>query len=103
MGFLSAYLQQGINNQTAIVSCAIKTGGTPGAGTDVVPSSGDRAVSIGGTVTAGNPLRAQYGRPFFITGLTPGTTYNATIEYQTTAGGNCAVFYREIIVLPLAG
>lgn len=100
MVFLNAYFQQGINTQTSLVSFSIKTGSTPGAGSPVVASSGDRALIAGGPVNSGAPLRLQATRAALITGLTPGTAYVATVEFQTTAGGNCQVFYREIIVKP---
>lgn len=101
--FPSAWLQQDINNQTVIASFGIYTGSTPGAGTEVVAPSGDTAISIGGTVTSGVPIRAQLGRADPVVGLTPGAQYVATVMFQTTTPGTGRVFNRKITVLPLAG
>lgn len=100
---LSAWLQQDITDQTMIASFGIYTGAVPGAGAQVVAPSGDRAISIGGVVTAGVPIRAQLGRTSMITGLTPGTQYVATVMFQTTTPATGHVFAREIAVIPLAG
>lgn len=101
--FLSAWLQQDITDQTMIASFGIYTGAVAGAGTEVVAPSGDRAISVGGVVTAGVPIRGQFGRTSLISGLTPGTQYVATVMFQTTTPATGHVFNREIIVLPLVG
>lgn len=100
---LSCWLQQDITDQTAIASFGIYTGSTPGAGTEIVAPSQDRAVMVGGTVTTGVPIRVQAGRTSMVVGLTAGTQYVATVMFQTTTPGTAHIFNREIIVLPLAG
>lgn len=100
---MACWLQQDITDQTVIASFGIYAGSTPGAGAEIVAPSGDRAVSIGGVVTAGVPIRGQFGRTSYITGLTPGTAYVATVMFQTTTPATAHVFNREIIVQPLMG
>lgn len=100
---LNAWLQQDITDQTVIASFGIYTGSTPGAGAQVVAPSGDKAISIGGVVTAGVPIRAQLGRTSLVSGLTAGTQYVATVMFQTTTPATGHVFNREIVVVPLAG
>lgn len=100
---LSAWLQQDITDQTMICSFGIYTGAVAGAGASVIAPSGDRAISIGGVVSAGVPIRAQLGRSSLVSGLTPGTQYVATVMFQTTTPATGHVFAREIVVVPMVG
>lgn len=98
---ISAYFQQAINQQTALVGVALRNGTTIGSGTVVLAATGDRSLVCGDAVNTGAVSRLQASRRFLVVGLTPGDPYNFQIEFTTTAGGNCTVFYREILVEPV--
>lgn len=96
---LSAYFAQKINQQTAIVSYTVRTGGTIGSGTTVgTAANANRALVAGDAVNSGAIARNQASRSKRHPGLTPGSTYNVQVEFQTTATGNCEVYYRELLV-----
>lgn len=97
---LGAYFLQTTNTESAFVSFGVRTGAVVGAGVDVLVASTDRALVVGDFVSAGAPDRMQATRAFLVTGLTPGTSYNAVVEFSTTAGGGIQVFYRDIIIKP---
>lgn len=75
------------------MSFRVGTGGTIGAGTEVVAASADTSVLNGATssVRAGTSKR--------VTGLTPGATYNAQTMHAVTAGTG-TVLRRTIKVRP---
>lgn len=98
---LSGYFNQAIDGQVSIMSYAIRTGGTIGAGSEVFAASADRALTAGRAVNAGSPPQPQASRRSLLTGLTPGATYNGRVEFQTTAGGNVSVFVRELLIEPV--
>lgn len=97
---VSSYFGQTTNANEAIVSFAIRLGGTIGSGTTVVGPSGNRALVCGMAVNSGAPARLQASRRCTITGLTPGTVYNARVEFATSPAGACQVFTRELLVEP---
>lgn len=97
---ITSYFGQTTNTNEAIVSWALRTGGTIGSGTVVLGPSGQRALVCGMAVNASAPARLQASRRSAITGLTPGSVYNVRIEFATSPAGGCAIFTREIIVEP---
>lgn len=97
---ISSYFGQTTNANEAIVSFAVRTGGTIGSGTVVLSPSGNRALVCGMAVNASAPARLQASRRLAITGLTAGSTYNVRIEFATSPAGACAIFTREILVEP---
>ncbi|MFE7754328.1 hypothetical protein [Streptomyces sp. NPDC057429] len=83
-----------INSATggALITCEVREGATIGAGT-IVESAGDRGPSHYGATFA------RSGTSRLLTGLTPGSTYNARVLHRVTAGtGSFAL--RELIVEP---
>lgn len=97
---ISSYFGQTTNTNEAIVSFAIRAGGTIGSGAVSVAASGNRALVCGMAVNASAPARLQASRRVAVTGLTPGSVYNVRIEFATSPAGACAIFSREIIVEP---
>jgi hypothetical protein len=99
---LTAYFGQTTNQKEAIVSEAVRTGGTIGSGSLVGSgANGNRALVCGEAVNASAPARMQASRRRLVTGLTAGSTYNARVEMATTSGGGCEVYYRELLVEPV--
>lgn len=98
---LTSYFGQTTNQKEAIVSETVRTGGTIGSGTVVgSAANGNRALVCGMAVNASAWARLQASRRRPVTGLTPGATYNARVEFATTSGGACEVFYRELLFEP---
>lgn len=97
----SAYFTQSIDQREAIVSFALRAGGTIGSGATVLGSSGTRSLVCGMAVNPSAFARLQASRRIIVVGLTPGDTLNAQIEFATTAGGNCTVFNRELLIEPV--
>jgi hypothetical protein len=99
---LKAYFQSNINDKGVFVDSEIKTGATLGSGTVVsggTANSNDGLV-LSGTVTSGVPLKHNSGTFKLITGLTPGSSYNARVMYVTETGGNITMLYRQLVVVP---
>jgi hypothetical protein len=99
---LKAYFQAGIVDKAAIVSTEIKTGSTVGSGTVVSggTANANDALVISGPVTSGNECKMNAATPRLITGLTPGSSYNVRVMYQTESTGNITVFNKQVIVVP---
>jgi hypothetical protein len=66
-----------------LVEFEIKTGATPGSGS-LIRAADDSKASAPQSDSAGQQM--QHTGHDLVTGLTPGTTYNATIVYRVTAG-----------------
>lgn len=98
---LSAHMEETINQELATVTDVTRTGGTIGSGTTVRAGTGDRALICGDAVNAGAVARLQATRTSLLTGLTPGSTYNTRVEFQTTSPGACNVLYRELLIVPV--
>lgn len=99
---LSAYFGQTTNQKEAIVSEAVRTGSTIGSGSLVGSgANGNRALVCGMAVNASAPARLEASRTRLVTGLTAGSSYNARVEFATTAGGGCEVFWRELLIVPV--
>lgn len=98
---LSAYFSQSTNTNEAIVSWALRAGGSIGSGATIVAATGDRSLICGEAVNASAPARLQASRTTLIVGLTPGDTVNFQVEYQTNPAGGINVFYRELLVEPV--
>jgi len=97
---MRGYFSQTQNGQASIMSYAIRAGGTIGSGTVFAAASSDRALVCGRAVNASAPAQLQSGIRDLFTGLTPGATYNARVEFEVTPGGGMDVFYRQILVEP---
>lgn len=80
----------------ALLSFEIKTGSTVGSGTLVYAS--DNATAQSAESDTANKNRALSGETL-VSGLTGGTTYNATLTYSVT-GGTGTYNRRSIIVDP---
>jgi hypothetical protein len=99
---LTAYFGQTTNQKEAIVSESVRSGSTIGSGTLVgTAANGNRALVCGMAVNTSAPARLQASRRRPVTGLTPGSTYNARCEFATTTGGGCEVFWREFLIEPV--
>lgn len=98
---VSVYMQQPIDGESALAGFGIREGAVVGAGAVFLAATSDRALICGDAVNTGAPARLQASRRALVTGFTPGDTYNVQVETATTAGGSCAVFYREILVEPV--
>lgn len=77
------------------VGTAVYTGGVVGSGTVVSAASDDD--SLISADVAGQD--SGIGRARLVSGLTPGDTYNAVIEFRMDAAGNGDVFARKITVV----
>lgn len=97
---LSAYMGQTNSTNEAVVSFAVRTGGTIGSGTVVLGPSGDRSLVCGMAVVTSAPARLQASRRYPVTGLTTGSTYNVRVEFATSPAGTCEVFKRELLIEP---
>lgn len=97
----SVLMQQAIDGQASICTIVLRAGGVVGSGATEVAASSDRAITVGRAVNTGSPAILQASRRTLITGLTAGSTYNARIEFATDSGGNCGIFFRELIVEPV--
>jgi hypothetical protein len=84
----------------ALISAAVRTGSTINAGTLVSASSLDEALETGNLVAGQS--RFQAGTWRVVTGLTPGSAYNAVVEHIILTGGNGNIYTRAISVMPLA-
>lgn len=62
------------------ISPVVRTGGTIGAGTTVLAADDGRAMICG--TTSANPGQTFVGAFCSLTGLTPGSTYNARLEHR---------------------
>ncbi|MGW5402645.1 hypothetical protein, partial [Streptomyces sp. NPDC003952] len=82
----------------AYVAFEVRDGSTIGSGTVVHAANTDEGVGIGSSGTA--PTRINAGNRVLITGLTPGSAYNARTMHLTTAG-NFDIFYRSLLVEPV--
>ncbi|MET9943256.1 hypothetical protein [Streptomyces halstedii] len=84
------------NNGTGgtLVTAEVRTGSTVGAGTVV-----DAATDASGTSNYGNTL-SRTGICRFLSGLAPGSTYNARLVHRVTAGTG-SIAMRELSVQPL--
>jgi hypothetical protein len=86
------------------VSVAVRTGSTIGSGTVIAAASDQCSVETGQPTVAGGAgdgSRLQASRHRVITGLSPGSTYNARTEHKVSVAGSGNVFFRNIDVIPL--
>lgn len=90
---MAARLSNGGASDGTMVCSETRIGGTIGSGT-VFEGTGDRGPSHYGTTFA------RIGAAHFISGLTPGTTYNIRMLHRVTAT-NGTVALRELTVVPL--
>lgn len=98
---LGAYFSQSQNLQASIVSYTVRAGGSIGSGTTVgTAANSDRALVCGRSVNASAPALLQADIRDYWSGLTPGATYNARVEFQVTSGGNMDVLKRKLIFEP---
>jgi len=79
---------------TAMVSVALRTGGTIGSGTVV------HAASVDWAVETPNNGREQSAMMRPVSGLTPGNTYNIRVEHAMNGGGDGTVFFRSATWIP---
>jgi hypothetical protein len=72
----------------------IREGGSLGAGDTVLAAADSRSLLVLGTdlVTAGKTL--------LVTGLTPGSAYNAVLSYRRVTAGNASIDRRLLLVRP---
>lgn len=81
------------------VSVSVSTGSVLGSGTEVsAPSDGESVSS--NTGAGGGDTRVAAGCHRLVTGLTPGSVYNAITQHRVTLG-NGDIFDRSITVIPV--
>lgn len=89
------------SNASAYVSPVVRTGGTVGSGSTVLPAADNNARratrSTVGTDEGGSRNRA--GCSYLLTGLTPGSTYNVRLEHRVTSQTG-ETFHRAVQVVP---
>lgn len=90
--FATAGFNSGVNDNKSAVR--IGTAGTPGAGTLIYAATDADMILFTGSST--------YGISGFtyITGLTPGITYNAQMQHKVSAGTG-SFLYKRILVTPV--
>lgn len=82
----------------AQVGFALRTGSTLGSGTLI--QDGQNEACLESPNVSGPGGRVQGGMFFIVTGLTPGSTYNAVVCYRVVSAGSGTVFARSIGVSP---
>jgi hypothetical protein len=84
-----------------LVSAEVRTGATPGSGTQINAANDDSALEIG--EATGTRLGAACVR--VVTGLTAGTTYNVSLWHRnaTSVASAGAIQYRAVYVSPWLG
>ncbi|MFC9247743.1 hypothetical protein ACFT7S_28155 [Streptomyces sp. NPDC057136] len=84
----------------AQVGFALRTGGTLGAGTVVQDGLNENCLESPNV--SGAASRVQAGMFFIVSGLTPGSTYNAVVCHRMVAAGTGNLFARSISVSPVS-
>ena len=80
----------------AYLSPEVRSGGTPGSGTIVLPAADARTVRCN---FAGSVQTIRAGVWHLLSGLTPGGAYNARMLHRVTSSTG-EFFYRSLIVTP---
>lgn len=89
---------------TTYLGFEVRTGATVGGGTVVTGYAADngRAVGVGANATGFTFARLGASRRWLVTGLTPGTSYNARVMYAgQVAGGTATIFNRDLTIEPV--
>jgi hypothetical protein len=89
----AARLGNGSSPNRADCSPAIRAGSTVGSGTSF------QAAGDGTSITS--IASARIGASTVVTGLTPGDTYNVSLEQRSFSAGTTTVGDREVTVVPL--
>ena len=93
----------GGTNHRVLCSVKVSTGGTLDTGTVVSGSADDSSletteIASGG---AGAQTRMTAGMWRYVSGLTPGSTYNVVVQKKVAAASTGSIFYRSVTVLPM--
>ena len=75
----------------------VRTGGTVGAGTDIIVAS--ISTKIRHIAHAAGSIQ-HFGRSLYVSGFTPGSTYNVRLEHRTSGGSTGTYVYRSVTVEP---
>jgi hypothetical protein len=94
--YYDARVANDTTGQGTLVAPAVRTGGTVGSGTTIVAAADDDAIQIT-TASTTNLVRAGCHR--FVSGLTPGDTYNVRLEHRV-GGGIGTLIRRRVTVCP---
>lgn len=91
---ISAYIENSAANNT-FMGFEVRAGTVVGSGTVVTGFGADDSRAI----SRNNINEAHFGRTFAVTGLTPGSDYNAQLMHRVTAGTG-TLQYRHIVIEP---
>lgn len=98
---LGAYITQNQNTKASIASYTVRAGDTIGSGAVFgTAANSDRALVCGRSVNAGAPALLNADIRDYWSGLTPGATYNARVEFCVDSGGGMDVLRRKIMFEP---
>lgn len=95
-------IAQTSNGNEAQLGWILRAGAVVGSGTIIADVSVDRCVGTGQAVNVSGPAGVTASNRWMKTSLTPGTTYHAYTVHRTTTAGNAAVYYRHLLVEPVA-
>jgi hypothetical protein len=95
---VSAHMEENLANDFAYMAFEVRTGATIGSGTVVHGAVTQEGVAIGG---ANGLVRIVAGNRVLVTGLTPGSSYNAQTMHLSTPAGTADLFFRYILVEPV--
>lgn len=91
----AAGLDHNTAGSTAWVAPEVRAGTTPGTGTVALTASDNYGISSQGTD------EDQHGRHAYVSGLTPGSSYNAFLTQRTAGAGTAFMARQEITVMPV--
>jgi hypothetical protein len=99
----SARFQTNTINTRSGVSTQIATGSTLDAGVVVAngTASDGNALENNNDPAGGANTRLQAGMWRWVTGLTPGDTYNAVVKFRMLSAGNGDIYNQRILVTPM--
>lgn len=92
------------NANRCIISAVVANGGVAGSGAVVMSSSDDNALETSQSATAATtPAETRFQGSTYrnLSGLTPGTTYNAYLEHKAFNATGGTIYLRGIMVEPL--
>lgn len=90
------------NTSRAVVSADVATGGTPGSGSVISGGNDEDAIETSASASASTTTDTRIGAASYrmISGLTPGTTYNAYTVHKSFSATGSNMYSRGIVVEP---
>ncbi|MFY1688183.1 Gp37-like protein [Plantactinospora sp. WMMB782] len=98
---VSGNVRQSINGNQTVLSCDVRAGTTPGAGTAVITADYRRGIVTNAGVVSAGPAYAAGSRRFLVSGLTPGASYTAQTYHWVTPAGTGQVYARSLSIEPV--